>query len=119
MLQAPASSDRRFFSALLFLAAVNEAMQVFGTFCSSPQTTELFAKAREATLMRYVMIANVNAIGLGLFASWIGRSVWPLIGNLFVIAELTYIYKWAARKGKQGPGPISDPTVGLGGQRLR
>lgn len=101
----PDIRNRHAISALLFMVAVNEAMQVFGTFCSSPQTTELFAKVREATLMKWVVVANVNAIAISGFASLLARSLWPLIGGLLVIAELHWLYKHAARVGKRAAAP--------------
>lgn len=113
--------SRRAFAALLFLTAVNETMQVFGTFCSSPQTTEMFARERLSTLMKYVMLANVNAIGIAAFASWLARSVWPLIGGLFVVAELHFLYRHAAKAGSEPDAPPApgQGMVGLGAHRLR
>src|SRR6266545_3353769 len=97
--------DRRAISGVLFMAACNEALQAYGTFNSSPQTTELFAGSREKTLLKWVRIGSVNALVLGSFGAWIAHSVWPLVGTLAVIAELEFLYRHAAKAGRQAPPP--------------
>jgi len=103
--------DRRALSALLFLGACNEALQAYGTFNSSPQTTELFASAREKTLIKWVRIGTANALVFGSIGAWIGRSVWPLVGTLAVVTELEFLYRYAAREGQKEAPPPSLATT--------
>lgn len=115
--------DRRALSGVLFLAACNEALQAYGTFNSSPQTTELFASAREKTLLKWVRIGTANALAFGAIGAWIARSVWPLVGTIAVVAELEYLYRYAARIGKTEtpPPPLATTSTstkpGAGGRR--
>ena len=61
-------------AAVLFLQAVNETMQAYGTLNSSPWTAESFgADDRRAKAMReYVAHAVVFSMITGVIAAWIG-----------------------------------------------
>lgn len=107
---APSSlrgGTNRELAGILFLAAVGEAYQAYGTLNSSPQTTELFAGSREKTLMKYVMVGHGSALFFGSIASWVARSLWPIAGTAIVIVQMEWIYKHAARAGKGQPPPVS------------
>lgn len=76
------------------------ALDVFSTLNSSPQTTELFASDREASLMHWVMIGGATAVGGGLAASAISRKPWPLVATLIVALFMWGLYKHACRRGR-------------------
>ena len=108
MVPSGENANRHALAGILFLAACNEALQAYGTFNSSPQTTELFAAAREGTLMKWVRIGSLNALAFGSFGAWIARSVWPLVGTLVVIAEMEFLYRHAAKCGKHVKPPVEN-----------
>ena len=83
------------------------ALDVFSTLNSSPQTTELFAKDREDTLMHWVAIGSGVAVGGGAIASGVSRKAWPLIATIIVAAAMFYMYKHAVARG-QDQTPPSD-----------
>ena len=74
------SSSRRTWAILVAVYATF-ALDVFSTFTSSPQTTELNAEARADTLMKWVAIGTLVAVGGGAIGSWTSRSVWPLVAS--------------------------------------
>lgn len=75
------------------------ALDVYSTFNSSPQTTELFASDRADSLLHWVLIGDAVAIGGGLVGSIISKSPWPLISTGVVAAGLHYSYMHAVRRG--------------------
>lgn len=75
------------------------ALDVFSTLNSSPQTTELFAGDREASLMHWVWIGGGVAVGGGLAGSVISGNPWPLVGSLLVAGGMVYAYKHAVARG--------------------
>lgn len=96
-------------SASLFIIALGVwatfALDCFSTFCSSPQTTELNAKARAGTLMKWVGIGGVVAIGGGVGASVYVKSKgdpnWaaPILGAGVVTVLLYACYIHARNAG--------------------
>lgn len=80
------------------------ALDVYSTLNSSPQTTELFAEDRENTLMHWVLIGDVAAIGGGAAAAMISKRVWPLIGAGAVAVGMHLLYRHAVARG-QGKNP--------------
>jgi hypothetical protein len=107
----PVSRSERALAGILFLSACGEAFQAYGTLNSSPQTTELFAAARETTLMKWVRIGHLNAFVLGGLGAWISRSLWPLVGTLLVMGELEFLYRHAATCGKRNAPPVANQGV--------
>ena len=87
--------------AVLYLVTVDATLNVFSAQNSSPQTTELFARERKDTLMKYVWIGDATALGLGVFASIIAGSYWPFAGAATVALFMHFLYVHAARKGSE------------------
>jgi len=83
------------------------ALDCYSTFCSSPQTTELNAKARSETLMKWVAIGGAVAVGGGVVASVIDGSPWPLIGSGSIAALMWVMYVHAKNHGLENGG---EPT---------
>ena len=94
-------------SALLFLAAINETMQAYGTLNSSPWTAESFgADDRRAKALReYVTHAVVFSMFTGSVAAFIARgrkATWSImLGTIGVNAYLVWLYARASRRGRE------------------
>jgi hypothetical protein len=72
---------------------------------SSPQTTEMFASDRSSTLMKWVNIGGIQGLALGLFGSYLEKSVWPMIGVTVSMGIMWAEYKHADASGKANPPP--------------
>ena len=81
------------------------ALDVYSTLNSSPQTTELFAGDREESLMHWVMIGDVVAVGGGAVAALVSGKVWPLIAAAAVAVGMHYTYRHAVGRGTGQPAP--------------
>lgn len=79
------------------------ALDVFSTLNSSPQTTELFAKDRENTLMHWVVIGDAAAIAGGAAGSYFTQNAWPLIAAVAVAGGMHFAYSHAVQRGKSKP----------------
>lgn len=75
------------------------ALDVFSTLNSSPQTTELFAKDREDSLMHWVQIGDAAAIAGGLAGSWFTKSLWPVVAAAAVAGGMHFAYTHAVKRG--------------------
>ncbi len=90
--------------AILLAVYATFALDVFSTFTSSPQTTELNAAARADTLMKWVTIGTLVAIGGGAVGSWTSRSAWPLVATSTVAAAMWWTYNHAKNAGLENGG---------------
>lgn len=97
------SGSRRTWAILVAVYATF-ALDVFSTFTSSPQTTELNAAARADTLMKWVTIGTLVAIGGGAIGSFTSRSVWPLVATTVVAGAMWWTYDHAKRAGLENGG---------------
>lgn len=75
------------------------ALDVFSTLNSSPQTTELFAKDREDSLMHWVVIGDGAAIAGGIAGSYFTGKPWPLIAAATIAAGMHFAYWHAVQRG--------------------
>ena len=75
------------------------ALDVFSTFNSSPQTTELFAGDRQDSLMHWVYVGDAVAVGAGIVASLVSQSPWPAIATILVVVGMHFSYTHAVRRG--------------------
>jgi hypothetical protein len=110
----PRSRIRAATAALSFGVYADLAFNLYSATNSSPQTSELFAGEREATLMKYVKLGHVIAVVLGVFGSFLDRTLWPLVGTLSVGAVMHGLYKHAIAAGK-GQAPPSNSDAGARG----
>lgn len=97
-------------AAILLGVWATFALDVFSTFCSSPQTTELNAPARAPTLMKWVTIGDAVAIGGGAVGSLMSRKAWPLLGAGLVAIALHLLYEHAKRRGLEAAEEGAPPT---------
>lgn len=99
-------NDRDAVAAILFLAAINETMQAYGTLNSSPWTAESFgADDRRAKAMReYVTHAVIFSMATAALAAWVARgkkATWVIIGGAAgTNAYLVWLYLRASSRGR-------------------
>ena len=91
-------------SAGLFGIYADLAYTLYGATNSSPQTTELFAGERAATLSKYVYLGHAQALAFGVFGSLVGKNWWPIIATAAVGATMQIMYMHALKAG-QGQTP--------------
>lgn len=86
-------------AAILLGVWATFALDVFSTLNSSPQTTELFARERQDSLMFWVAIGAGVGVGGGLVASIVSRKLWPLAATVAVSAGMFALYRLACARG--------------------
>lgn len=84
------------------------ALDCYSTFCSSPQTTELNAKARADTLMKWVGIGGAVALAGGLAASVYSGSKAPFVGAFTVTVIMYACYVHARNAGLRSDEPATE-----------
>jgi hypothetical protein len=91
--------------ALTFAVAAELVYQIYGSTNSSPQTTELFAGDRAATLWKYVRFGGVQAVFfVGVMAIRGYRSAfWALAGGGSALASMWWMYHHAMQAGGGSP----------------
>lgn len=75
------------------------ALDCYSTFCSSPQTTELNAKARSDTLMKWVGVGGAVAVAGGLAATVYSGDKAPFVATLAVTVAMYACYVHARNAG--------------------
>ena len=91
-------------AAILLGVWATFALDVFGSMNSSPQTTEINAGRRADTLMKWVYMADLMAIGGGTIASVMSKKAWPLLGTAGISLLFTLLYMHAKRSGLANGG---------------
>jgi hypothetical protein len=85
--------------AIAFGVAADLVYNVFSATNSSPQTTELFAGERSATMWKYVKLGGLQgAVLVGIMAVR-GKSVWPILGGLVAGGAMWWMYRHALQEG--------------------
>ncbi len=93
-------------AALLFLAAINETMQAYGTLNSSPWTAESFGAddRRASALKEYVAHAVTFSMATSLIAAFVAhgkKATWSIVlGALGTNAYLVWLYSRASERGR-------------------
>jgi hypothetical protein len=93
-------------AALLFLGAINETMQAYGTLNSSPWTAESFGAddRRAAALREYVTHAVCFSLLTGGMAAYIARgpkATYSILGGVVLTnGYLVWLYTRACRRGR-------------------
>lgn len=89
-----------------FMVAAGLVFEIIAAFCSSPQTAELNAAQRSATLMKWVVL------GLGASAVFVWIAAGPMkggrpavYGGMLAGAMLGAAYWYANRSGLRNGGP--------------
>jgi hypothetical protein len=92
-------------AAITFGVFATLALDVYSTLNSSPQTTELFAKDREDSLMHWVYFGDGVALTAGAVWTVRNRDPIPIIaaGSVVVMMHLAYVH--ALERGKDQKAP--------------
>jgi hypothetical protein len=85
--------------AIAFGVAADLVYNVYSATNSSPQTTELFAGDRSATLWKYVRLGAGQSVILIAIMAYRGRSVWPVIGGGMAGVFMHLMYSHALKAG--------------------
>jgi hypothetical protein len=87
----------------LFILAAAESFNVYSAFCSSPWTIRNVGADGEKgrTAMIYATMAGGANIGLGVGASLLAKSWWPLVGTTAVTIAMTLIYRHALAEAQR------------------
>jgi len=73
---------------------------------SSPQTSEINAKKRAPTLMKWVYIGLIQAAGFGLLGAFLDEDTWPpILGVSLASAVLWIQYHHAIQAGLNNNAP--------------
>jgi hypothetical protein len=76
---------------------------------SSPQTSEINAKKRAPTLMKWVYIGLAQAAGFGLLGAYLDEDTWPpLLGVTLASVVLWVQYHHAIQAGLNSPGASTE-----------
>ncbi|HTW09163.1 MAG TPA: hypothetical protein VME46_16775 [Acidimicrobiales bacterium] len=76
---------------------------------SSPQTTEINAQKRGATLMKWVRLGLLQGAGFVLIGVALDPERWPpLLGGGLAGYLLWAQYRHALRSGLENPGPVTE-----------
>lgn len=112
-------------AALLGIAFLG-VKDIYSADNSSPQTTELNARKRAPTLMKWVNIAALESAGVIILltsAAPRGHKRWPLFGGLLALGVTYYQYLYAKRCGlrsvESGTEDYSSPPSASAGGRSR
>lgn len=95
-------------AAILIGVWATFALDVFSTFTSSPQTTELNAHARADTLMKWVTIGAAVAVLGGLAGTVKSGKIWPLLAASFVTVMMVGFYRHAKNAGLASSEPATE-----------
>jgi hypothetical protein len=85
--------------AILIAVWLTFALDIFSTFTSSPQTTELNAGSRTPTLMKWVSIGAIVAVAGGVGGSIVSRKIWPVLITAGASLGMFLLYKHASQSG--------------------
>ena len=90
-----------------FLVSAGIVYEIIAAACSSPQTAEINAQARAGTLMKWVHIGVVQAVGFVVIAAWIDRQhrAQILAGGGLAAVLMYGQYAHAKQAGLRNGGP--------------
>jgi hypothetical protein len=98
-----------------FLVSYGIVAEIIAKACSSPQTAELNADKRAATLMKWVWIGIAESVAVVIIASWIdskvpGKNHTAAImgGGILAIAITLGEYMYAKNAGLANGGPATE-----------
>ena len=91
---------------IAFLVSAGIVYEIIAAACSSPQTTEINAKARADTLMKWVYIGEIQAAGFVLAAAYFDRKYKNayISGGLAAGLIMHGCYVHAKSAGMSNPG---------------
>lgn len=95
--------------AVTFMVAAGLVFEVIAAFCSSPQTAEINAAKRSATLMKWVKLGLVASAVMVLIAAGPMKGGSPaILGGALAGAMLGAAYVYANKSGLANSGPATE-----------
>lgn len=92
--------------AQTFMISAGLVFEIIAAFCSSPQTAEINARARSATLMKWVKLGLVVAFIFVMIAATVLKGGWSAIwGGALAGASLGIAYAYAKSCGLSSAAP--------------
>jgi aryl-alcohol dehydrogenase-like predicted oxidoreductase len=92
--------------AMAFMVSAGLVYEIVAAVCSSPQTAEINAGKRAATLMKWVKLGLVQAAFFVVVAAFIAKKRWPPIaGGALAGAMLAVQYQHAKSSGLRSGQP--------------
>ena len=102
-------------SGVAFLVAAGIVYEIIAANCSSPQTTELNASTRAATLMKWVNIGVGQSVGFIAIAAYIDRKhAKAILAGGSIAAVIMYASYWHGRKAGLASSAPGTETWGQG-----
>ena len=97
-----------------FLVSAGIVYEIIAAACSSPQTTEINAKSRSGTLMKWVNLGAAQAFLFVVLAAMLDQKRAPQIlsGGLLALALMYAQYVHARRCGLRSDLPGTEDTPG-------
>jgi hypothetical protein len=95
---------------IAFLVSYGIVAEIIAKACSSPQTAELNADKRAATLMKWVWIGVAESVAAVAVAAYIDKKHRPAIiwgGGLAIVVTLSE-YQYAKNSGLRNGGPATE-----------
>jgi uncharacterized membrane protein len=94
-------------SAVKFMVSAGLVFEIVAAACSSPQTAEINADKRAATLMKWVKIGlGIAAVFVAITVIWLDADHWPsLLGGALAGAIMGALYVYANRCGLASGAP--------------
>jgi hypothetical protein len=95
---------------LAFIISYTMTGEIMAKDVSSPQTTELNARTRAPTLMKYVHIGQVESLAVIGIAAYCDKQYRApiLVGGLAGVAVNEVLYQYAKQQGITKPGPPTE-----------
>lgn len=94
---------KRALAALLFMAALTNAMDVYSALNSSPWTAENFGgdEAKAKSCREYVWHSIALTSVFGIVSTAIAKSPWPVIGTAVADGYMYWLYDRALKRGAE------------------
>lgn len=95
--------SRRVASAILFIQASTNALDVYSALNSSPWTAQSFGADPEKrkACMEYVYHSIAVTSFYALAAAWLAENIWPIIGMVIADAYMFWLYRRALNRAEQ------------------
>ncbi len=95
---------------IAFIISYTMCGEIMAKDVSSPQTTEMNAKTRAPTLMKYVHIGQVESAAIITLAAYWDKAYRKpiLLGGVLGIAVNEVLYLHALKQGTSKPGPPTE-----------
>lgn len=90
---------------LVVAVAAEMVYQLVGSNMSSPQTAELNAGARAATISKWVTLTNVEAVAWIALLCALDESLWPALGGGLALGGMVLKYRHAISSGLRSNAP--------------